>query len=479
MDRREFCTASLTLAALQLSNDVLAHNARPRLEWQQFVKTSQDPVYVKAVAKMRANKNSDDENSWFYWANIHENYCPHETSYFLAWHRGYLALFEDKLRQLCGVSDFMLPYWDYYKYPALPAEFTNHANGNPLYVPRACNNVVRALSLGAFGESIRSFEFGLSFSFEAFIELMPHNRIHNIVGGVMGDMQSPQDPIFWLHHANIDRLLMCWQGMGNGRRLPDMKSTYWDGDFTYASNKSIPRSKTADSAMLNYTYNDLAVPRLPGMAGRSALPAPQIPSAGSPKRIRMNATTGTERLTIQSNGKPVALSLDEHSSVIEISVDKSARDLIDSSLHQNATNFNVAPRSNVASAGKNSSETSLHIILDEVSLTELGKNGGYFYEIYLNVPGREKRVDEKHFIGGIGPFEINTAIHASRHHASHMHSTGVTIRLAATHVLKTIPKAELGNLSVLFLRVSGEGAPKGAMIKINNFSIRASTADRE
>lgn len=41
-----------------------------------------------------------------------------------------------------------------------------------------------------------------------------HNTIHNCVGGY-GHMQYPDvaafDPVFWLHHANVDRIVAMWQ----------------------------------------------------------------------------------------------------------------------------------------------------------------------------------------------------------------------------------------------------------------------------
>lgn len=38
-----------------------------------------------------------------------------------------------------------------------------------------------------------------------------HNAAHNFVGGHMGRAFSPNDPIFWLHHANVDRIWANWQ----------------------------------------------------------------------------------------------------------------------------------------------------------------------------------------------------------------------------------------------------------------------------
>lgn len=38
-----------------------------------------------------------------------------------------------------------------------------------------------------------------------------HNRVHIWVGGDMGPGTSPNDPVFWLHHCNVDRLWARWQ----------------------------------------------------------------------------------------------------------------------------------------------------------------------------------------------------------------------------------------------------------------------------
>lgn len=43
-----------------------------------------------------------------------------------------------------------------------------------------------------------------------------HNRVHRWVGGSMGDMPSPNDPVFYLHHANIDRIWTRWQDRNPG-----------------------------------------------------------------------------------------------------------------------------------------------------------------------------------------------------------------------------------------------------------------------
>ncbi len=38
-----------------------------------------------------------------------------------------------------------------------------------------------------------------------------HNEVHRYIGGHMGAAMSSDDPIFWLHHCNIDRMWAMWQ----------------------------------------------------------------------------------------------------------------------------------------------------------------------------------------------------------------------------------------------------------------------------
>ena len=54
---------------------------------------------------------------------------------------------------------------------------------------------------------------------QSILEYMPHNKVHNFIGGVghidapwgsMTNFLSPVDPIFFLHHSNMDRLWDAW-----------------------------------------------------------------------------------------------------------------------------------------------------------------------------------------------------------------------------------------------------------------------------
>lgn len=64
------------------------------------------------------------------------------------------------------------------------------------------------------------------------LEGFPHNKVHNCIGGVgavdpgpygnMTNFLSPLDPIFYLHHANMDRLWDVWTQLQRRRGKPIM-----------------------------------------------------------------------------------------------------------------------------------------------------------------------------------------------------------------------------------------------------------------
>ncbi|MGW3248681.1 tyrosinase family protein [Streptomyces sp. NPDC001070] len=46
-----------------------------------------------------------------------------------------------------------------------------------------------------------------------------HNQVHTWVGGDMLPMSSPNDPVFFLHHCNVDRIWESWLQHNNGSTL--------------------------------------------------------------------------------------------------------------------------------------------------------------------------------------------------------------------------------------------------------------------
>jgi tyrosinase len=186
-----------------------------------------------AYTKMQA-LSATDNRSWIYWAEFHgfNRYeCWHHArvgndafpyDLFLPWHRAYLVFFDNAARD--QDPNAILPWWDWssdashqdglpaaYRaggsglesgpMPALngqPERRTTRNEGNPGSLPTA-QQVEDVLNLTDF----RDFSNQLQDI---------HDGIHGWVGGDMGSIAtSAFDPVFWAHHAMIDRVWYLWQ----------------------------------------------------------------------------------------------------------------------------------------------------------------------------------------------------------------------------------------------------------------------------
>jgi hypothetical protein len=98
------------------------------------------------------------------------------------------------------------------------------------------------------------------------LEGRPHNLVHNGIGGLMGDFLSPFDPVFWLHHANVDRLWSNWTQLQREENLPLLPEgnalTAWRTEpfafFVDATGQPIQGYDTVDYAsddLFGYEYN--------------------------------------------------------------------------------------------------------------------------------------------------------------------------------------------------------------------------------
>jgi tyrosinase len=442
---------------------------RTRPEWQVFRNnTQQYNSLLTAVRTMKANTNAADPNSWTYWTNIHVNRCPHGVAYFLAWHRGYLYYFERQLRLVSGNSALTLPYWDYYSNATLPAEFTDPSSTNPLYVSRVNTNVRQALTMAPFSSTILNFQRGMNNAFEPTIENAPHNPVHNIIGNVMATMQSPVDPIFWLHHANIDRLWVAWVAAGAGRKMPSTYSSYWSGSHTYTSTLTMTRVSTRDTrSTLLYNYQNETMPKSLPLAQMStdkvfrvqATPSDilaNIPPLGSFK-ISNPRSTGAGTFSV---GGALNVGLDERSISAQLPVNPD----------QWAAIQTISSGAPATIPGSVLRFKSVDLVLDNIEVTAGGKQGGYFYQVFLNVPSASATSPRPTSIrlGTFGPFEINGAAHHG------------TAQLRYTLPRGSLPVSSLrvGMISVSFVRVNGDTSPRGAAIGVGEARLELSTEDK-
>jgi tyrosinase len=383
------------------------------------------PAYAEAVKTMQQRPDSDP-TSWAFQAAIHgtlasnplpgQNQCQHATWFFVSWHRMFIFYFEQIVRaaviEAGGPQDWALPYWNYElggAHAAIPPAFRSPQTGgqpNPLYVqerapginsghalPPAATTSKPAISRPSF---IGAAEFGggrTPVLFQHFqgptgqLESTPHNAVHGVVGGQQGWMNDPdtaaQDPIFWLHHANIDRLWAVWVHNAH----TNATDPQWTSQsFSFFDEHGQQVTKTAIQVLdtvadLGYTYDELITPA-------PSAPAPLAPAGGpapTPAAARMSESIRHDPALVGGLSKPLQLSGETEQ--VEVELDQRAAQNALASL------TTPAPR-----------------ILLEIHDVEAEQHPGTVYGVYVNLPP-DTPVDQEpsYHVGNLSFFGIERA----------------------------------------------------------------------
>jgi len=232
-----------------------------------------DPIllaYRRAIAAMQALPNTNPL-SWAYQAAIHWttlpgmmtawDSCEHGTDFFWSWHRMYLYWFERIIRKMSGEPCWALPYWDWAPGTQfqLPAPF-REASSELYTVNRDPNINSGAGSLNPGAVSVTGAFSSTNFLTANNIIQGPHGSVHVEVGGWMRDVSTAaQDPIFYLHHSNVDRLWNLWLAQGAGRGDPLANSAWRTKQYTFFDENGSQVTMSACQILraaqqLNYVY---------------------------------------------------------------------------------------------------------------------------------------------------------------------------------------------------------------------------------
>jgi tyrosinase len=233
-----------------------------------------------------------------------------QESFFLPWHRFFVYYFEEIIRKVLNDDAFTLPYWNYLTSSAndriAPPEFRDASN--PLFVQNR-NSWVNA------GQPIDSAPGMIPLNNDCFRETLysrfcpaidnnPHGATHVDTGTTtnMGDVPTAaQDPIFWIHHCEIDRLWESWN------RIAGRNNPVWPNrSFVYAGaagNSVIRQCKDADRvALLGYQYDSYYTPPF---AVAAAAPGPMAAAFTVVQETTRAVATGP--LQIAAGGSRIAL----------------------------------------------------------------------------------------------------------------------------------------------------------------------------
>ena len=369
--------------------------------------------YARAVHAMQ-QKPLSNSSSWQYQAAVHGlantppppgapwNECQHASWYFTAWHRMYLYQFEEIVRTavvaLGGPQEWALPYWNYERSaqarkipPAFTATKLPDGSPNPLRVtnrrsavntgtamPAAFASSTAAMAddhfitpvdgtAGGFGGPRTEFHHGFDGS-KGDLELQPHDIVHGWVAGLMNNPDTAAlDPIFWLHHANIDRLWEAWRITGGANPTDStwLKKKFTLRDKSGASVQMVV-GKVVDTTTLNYTYDQL--PAAPAVAAVAAARKEPTPMARTVKTIA------------------------QHSESVQVGRDGASADLA------------VGPLPPLPAAAVAGEESRYYLRLADITGVN---NPDIIYGVYVNLPDNpDDATREKHRVGLVSFFGI-------------------------------------------------------------------------
>lgn len=193
--------------------------------------------------------------------------AAHSGPAFLPWHRFYLKRLQSEIADILGKPDFAIPYWNWvangqlsqadqrtapiWDNTAMGGSGTPVADGPFKFdpnMPNSPDNWVVRIVMGSGGlfltnrgldrrlamdlRRLPSASSTLTTVLRGTYDTTPwdrtsasifrnelegwrgggmHNRVHGWVGGDMGLGHSPNDPMFFLHHCNADRIWAFWQ----------------------------------------------------------------------------------------------------------------------------------------------------------------------------------------------------------------------------------------------------------------------------
>jgi tyrosinase len=444
--------------------------------------------------------------------------CQHQSWYFPPWHRGYLIALEAQIRadviRLGGPSTWALPYWNYFgpgdefKMPAafampyLPdgspnpllvtARYGPDSDGN-IYVPTPAgialhpndpnfsngkvtqdcmNNDMYTGSdnntkVPGFGGPATSFSHAGGTSGN--LEDNPHNLVHVYVGGISADgtipglMSDPGlaalDPIFYLHHTNIDRMWAEWNSNSANKNPTDQKwldGPAGSGDRAFVM--PMPGSGTwayspeeVDSlGKLSYTYDSLAAVVAPVVPARPVLEQ-RLARLGATAATIQKATTATQGTVVELVGaSPRGVPVEGVGAVATIRLNPDVRRKVSASL---------------ALARETAAPDRVFLNLENVR----GTQDSSVLSVYINLP--EGAAPEDHpdlLAGSVGLFGLHSASFKDGKHGGE----GLNFVLDITKIVDTLHVQNALDVDSLQVRiVPNRLVPSRAKITVGRISI--------
>jgi hypothetical protein len=151
------------------------------------------------------------------------------------------------------------------------------------------------------------------------VENEPHNFVHGDIGGSTGFMRTTtlaaRDPIFWLHHSNIDRLWEVWRKLAGSVELtrqggvPAATGTEWNSAAFGFGDPAAPvvfkmnqlADTTADPLRYQYRDTDLPPDELAEVTSMRQ-GGPMGLDSRTPREHRWHPVAATEAVDVKTGG---------------------------------------------------------------------------------------------------------------------------------------------------------------------------------
>ncbi len=413
------------------------------------------------IIKMKALPITDP-TSWGYQAAIHGttrtdnlpswNTCHKsgEAFFFFSWHRMYLYFFERILRAKSGRASLAQPYWNYQLNAVIPPSYRDNAASNPLYDgtrTSTMNNggALPSSIMTSFASSLNQTDFT---TFQTNLNNGPHGSVHTTISGNMAVVTAAaQDPVFWLHHANIDRLWEEWRSRCGGRANPTTDSEWMNKIFTFFDETGTAVNMRGSDVIeianqLYYRYDD----REPNITCAAARPSVVINEPLITKEVSFSINSKTQK-TAFTGASTTKL------------------DAFIASKNRSVFNFSSA-----------TAPERLVVNFDGVTI---GRMPAGVVEVYLNLPaGQTPNPNGNNFVG---LFDLFSVEHHAAHGTAAEHQNGAGTEMDATNAAKalglTLPELRNATLS-FFVRgasLKGKESLTEVQIGIKNITFTVQT----
>ncbi len=270
------------------------------------------------------------------------------------------------------------------------------------------------------------------------LEAGPHNNIHNAVGygpGFMSELMAPVDPIFWLHHANVDRLWDLWtrrERQAGRTGLPDDVARWNKEPFLFFAEPDATSERYIETDTLGYPYGpgfgDAILEETQGAA--APLPAAPEPGAASFEGEKVHAPLRTDAEASAAVPVPAALLL-------------AARE---KKKRRGGAHSTPSSAPSVAAAHEEESELVARITLTPPQEPHAVR---VLFFMNCNYLSPETPVSDPHYVGSLTFF----GVHGGAHHGP-------------AHVIATVP------LNATLQRIAATGLPVMNRVKLQGIAVR-------